>query len=119
MKYKMSQGIKVLRNKNGVYQQGITVAIRSVYGHHHSYVGEEKCGAPSSRGQWLSCLFAWGQGGPWLTQDSIVIGVRLKASLGPSMALGNDTRGIKAELKNSWALRTSKSLFLLLKEPRR
>ena len=52
MKYKVSQGIKVLWNKNGVYQQGITVAIRSVYRHHHSYIGEEKRGAPSSREQW-------------------------------------------------------------------
>lgn len=44
MKYKMSQGIKVLRNKNGMYRRGITVATRSVYGHHHSYLGKEKRG---------------------------------------------------------------------------
>lgn len=44
MKYKMSGGIKVFRNKNGMYRRGFTATTRSLYGHHHSYLGKEKRG---------------------------------------------------------------------------
>lgn len=36
MKYKMSPGIKVFGNKNGMYWRGITATTRPVCGHHHS-----------------------------------------------------------------------------------
>lgn len=44
MKYKMSGGIKVFRNKNGMYQRGITATTRSLDGHRHSYLGKERRG---------------------------------------------------------------------------
>lgn len=44
MKYKMSGGIKVFRNKNDMCRRGITATTRSLYGHHHSYLGKEKRG---------------------------------------------------------------------------
>lgn len=48
----------------------------------------------------------------------MVLGMRSKASLGPSRALGNESHvRTKAQI-NSWALCTSEALSLLLKEPR-
>lgn len=90
MKYKMSRGIKVFRNKNGVCRRGITVATRSAYGRHHSHLGEgtledgkhELLLAGSSDTHTSSL------GDRVVLEDSMVIGMRLMASLEPSTTLG-------------------------------